>query len=241
MSSGAPEREPLESAEVADVSVVIPARDSARFLAEALASIRVQRPRPAEIVVVDDGSVDDTAAIATAAGDVRLVRQPPRGIAAARNAGIGAARKSWLAFLDADDLWLPGKLELQLAALAAEPELDGVFTHIRNEFVDPALRQRFHAVEGDLPGLHVSTMLVRRRSLLAVGGFDESLLCAEFVDWYARAVDAGTKFRVLEGVYALRRIHGANATLQTQERDGEYVRMLRARIVARRARDRADS
>jgi glycosyltransferase involved in cell wall biosynthesis len=219
-----------------DVTAVIPVRDSARFLADSIGSIRAQDPAPAEIVVVDDGSTDDSAEVAASFPGVRVVRQPPLGIAAARNAGVRAAATPLLAFLDADDLWLAGKLALQLAALAAEPALDGVFTHIRNEFVDPALRSRYRAVEGDVPGLHVSTLLVRREAMLGAAGFDESLTRAEFVDWYARARDAGRRFRVLDGVYALRRIHGGNATLHGPDRDGEYLRMARARIAAARAR-----
>jgi glycosyltransferase involved in cell wall biosynthesis len=223
------------------VSAVIPARDSAAFLAEALESIRAQLPPPGEIVVVDDGSRDATAEIAASGAGVRLVRQPPLGIAAARNAGARAARGEWLAFLDADDLWLPGKLARQLAALAEEPGLDGVFTHIRNEYLQPELRARFRAVEGDVAGPHVSTLLVRKSSLLDRGGFDETLKSAEFVDWYARAIDAGLRFRTVAGVYSLRRIHGANTTLVAPGRNAEYLQTLRARILARRARERPGS
>jgi glycosyltransferase involved in cell wall biosynthesis len=220
----------------ADVTAVIPARDSARFLPDSIGSILAQEPAPAEIVVVDDGSTDGSGEIAAALPLVRLVRQPPLGIAAARNAGARAARTEWLAFLDADDLWLPGKLARQLAALAAEPGLDGVFTQIRNEFVAPELRRRYRAVEGDVAGFHASTLLVRRAALLATGGFDETLRRAEFVDWYARARDAGLLFRLLDGVSVLRRIHGGNATLDGAGRDEEYLRMARARIATLRAR-----
>lgn len=215
------------------VSVVIPARDSARFLAEALASVSAQEPPPGEVIVVDDGSTDATAEIAAATPAVIVQRQPPTGVSAARNAGVERSRGDWIAFLDADDLWLPGKLACQLAAVASEPDLDGVFCHLRNEFTEPELTRRLAAAEGVLPGIHVSTLLVRRAAFRAVGGFDPTRVTIEFADWYARARDAGLRFRVLEMLGVVRRVHGANASLGLRS---EYARFARRRIEELRRR-----
>src|SRR5262245_10754564 len=98
------------------VSCIVPVYNGEAFLGEALASIRAQRHRPIEILVVDDGSTDGTAAVVMAAdAGIRYMRQDNAGGAAARNRGIGMARGTFVAFLDADDLWPPEKLERQIA------------------------------------------------------------------------------------------------------------------------------
>ena len=105
------------------ISVVIPVFNGERFLAEAIESVAAQTLPPEEIIIVDDGSTDASPAIAGSFSKVRLIRQPNTGGAAARNAGIGAARSDLVAFLDQDDLWAPRKLELQAAHVTASPEL----------------------------------------------------------------------------------------------------------------------
>ncbi|MDR5708499.1 MAG: glycosyltransferase family 2 protein, partial [Armatimonadota bacterium] len=97
------------------VSLVIPAHNAEAYLREALDSVFAQTRPPDEVIVVDDGSLDRTPEIAASYGDrVRLVRQPNRGEAAARNTGVRVAQGELIAFLDADDAWLPGYLTSQL-------------------------------------------------------------------------------------------------------------------------------
>ena len=119
------------------ISLIIPAWNAARTLGETLASAVAQSLPPDEIIVVDDGSTDQTAAIATAAG-ARLISQPRQGPAVALNTGIAASRGDVLAFLDADDLWPAEKQAQQSARLAAEPALDGVFGQVEN-FLCPSV------------------------------------------------------------------------------------------------------
>jgi glycosyltransferase involved in cell wall biosynthesis len=104
------------------VSVIVPAHNAEKFLAEALASILAQDYRPIEVIVVDDGSTDGTATIAQAYTDVRYVFQKKQGAAAARNAGLAICSGALIAFLDADDLWVPNKLSRQSAYLDEHPE-----------------------------------------------------------------------------------------------------------------------
>jgi glycosyltransferase involved in cell wall biosynthesis len=107
------------------VSVIVAAYNAEATLAETLRSALAQSYRPVEIILVDDGSTDRTAEIASSFAEVILIRQANAGVAAARNAGIRASRGEWLAPLDADDLWHPAKLERQVAAALAAPELPG--------------------------------------------------------------------------------------------------------------------
>lgn len=187
------------------VSVVIPAWNRAREVGEAVASVRAQRRQPAEILVVDDGSTDDTAAVAESAG-ARVLRQENRGVSAARNAGIHAAGQEWIAFLDSDDLWEPDRLGRQWEALALAPDVGLLFSD-HAVFDDSgiilasALSERSayaHAervelapdvfrIAGDSLGramfggnlVKPSTMLVRRDLLLEVGLFDPTFGHAE--------------------------------------------------------------
>jgi glycosyltransferase involved in cell wall biosynthesis len=109
------------------VTVVIPAFNADQYIGEALESIRAQTVLPAEIIVVDDGSTDRTVAIASGFG-VKLLHQERLGPSAARNAGIIVATQPWVAFLDSDDIWEPGKLEAQWAAVRADRDIGAVFT-----------------------------------------------------------------------------------------------------------------
>ncbi len=178
------------------VSVIIPSRDRAHLLPRALRSVLAQTLPPLEVLVVDDGSTDRTAELVRRDfPGVRLLSQPQRGVSAARNRGIGAARGEWLAFLDSDDEWLPEKLARQLAALAASPghrlcHCDEIWIR-RGRRVNPG---RAHAKAGGwifrrcLPRCAISpSAAVLHRSLVAeVGLFDEDLPACEDYDLWLR-------------------------------------------------------
>ena len=175
------------------VSVVVPAYNAARTLPATIASIEAQTVRPLEILVVDDGSTDATvdAAGATGARDLRVISQANAGHAAARNTGIAAARGRYVAFLDADDVWLPEKLERQLDEIRRNPEIRALQTGAAR--VDDELRllwaetcrrsddQLWDALSfRNMPAL-MSTLLAERGLLDEVGGFDPSLVILQ--DW----------------------------------------------------------
>jgi glycosyltransferase involved in cell wall biosynthesis len=139
------------------LSVVIPTWNRAQLVCEAVESALVQRIGQVEVIVVDDGSTDDTAArLADRFGSkIRLVRMPRRsGPGAARNAGVGLAHGEWLAFLDSDDLWLPGKLDAELRQLERYPQADAI--------VSDALSFR-ESVPDDLSRLALNGLLAASR------------------------------------------------------------------------------
>src|SRR2546427_4231674 len=110
------------------VSVVIPVYNGERYLADAIQSVLDQTYQNLEVIVVDDGSTDGSAAVAKRFGDaIRYVRQANGGVCQARNTGISVARGTYLAFLDQDDLWLPDKLAVQVAYLESHPEVGAVY------------------------------------------------------------------------------------------------------------------
>ncbi len=178
------------------VSVIIPTCNRASLLARALDSVLLQSRPPNEVIVVDDGSSDDTPSLmARRFPGVVYLRQENRGVSAARNHGIRQATSQWLAFLDSDDQWLPHKLERQLALLAAEPHWhiihnDEIWIR-RGRRVNPMKK---HAKQGGWIFAHClplcvispSAVMIRRSVLEAVGLFDEALPACEDYDLWLR-------------------------------------------------------
>jgi glycosyltransferase involved in cell wall biosynthesis len=177
------------------VSVVIPAYNAERYVAETIESVLAQTHAAREIIVVDDGSTDDTRRVLERFGDaIRYQHQPNGGPARARNAGIKVARGELIAFCDADDLWLPNKLELQLARLAERPK--ALLVHSLAYELNSEMGQRLLRTPeaSDYSGecfdrlfhgnrITFSTVLVRKAALDEVGGFDESIRQASVEDY----------------------------------------------------------
>lgn len=215
------------------VSVVIPAFEASRFLREALDSVLAQSYRPLEILVVDDGSTDDTGAIARTYVEVRYFRQERAGAGAARNVGVNMSRGAYIAFLDADDVWLPEKLKQQTRALEEDPALDMVFGHAV-QFADAGTPVTF--TTQPMPGLVAGTLLVRREAIRRAGPFASNMKLAEFVDWYARAIDVGLTHRVLPDVVMRRRRHPSNLGKRERASQGELAHVLKQMLDRRRGR-----
>lgn len=211
------------------VSLVIPCFNQAAFLPAAIDSALAQGEPPAEIVVVDDGSTDASAALAAACGGpVRLVRQANGGAAAARNAGVREARHGLLAFLDGDDLWPPGSLAVRLALLR-ESGADYAFGGVR------PFRGRAADAGPALAGRMAGAMLVRREAFERVGPFDTGLRSAEVIDWSARAGALGLTGASTPETVLLRRLHDANMMLARAETEATRLAVLRAHVARKRA------
>jgi len=219
------------------VSVVIPAFDSARYLPEAIRSALAQHHVPLEIIVVDDGSTDDTVLVARRFGSlVTVIRRDHTGIAATRNAGIAAAHGELVAFLDADDVWLPDKLARQVALLVDDPDLELVFGGVE-QFVSPELVGTVpeQPVGGDDAGRIPSAFVTRASTLARVGPMDEAVTFGDFIDWYDRAAAAGCRVAHVDAVVARRRIHDANAGRRFHDQRADYARTMKRILDRRRA------
>ena len=179
-----------------EVSVVVPTFDRASVLPRALDSVIEQTRLPAEVIVVDDGSTDATAELVESRfPGVRLLRQENRGVSAARNRGIEASRGEWIALLDSDDEWRPRKLEMQLSALEAQPDLrichtDEIWIR-KGRRVNP---RQIHAKHGGwifehclpLCAMSPSSIVIHRSIFEAVGMFNEALPACEDYDLWLR-------------------------------------------------------
>lgn len=221
------------------VSVVVPVFAGERFLGEALETIAAQSHPHLETIVVDDGSPDASAAIAAGYPDVRLLREPHRGVAAARNAGVRAAHGELIAFLDQDDLWHAEKIALQVALLAERPELAIALSHVEMVLLDGTPRPTWLTWEtGRQRGYLPSTWLVRREAFELVGLFDTRYRIVCDADWLARAKDRGLRNGMLAQTLVQWRIHDANGSYEQAQMRSETFSMLRATAERQRERDR---
>ena len=178
------------------VSVIIPTYNRAHLLPRCLDSVSSQELKPLEIIVVDDGSTDSTRDLVRRDyPGIKLISQENKGVSAARNAGIGAAAGDWLAFLDSDDAWLPGKLDRQVQAVRKDPDIGIVHTDeiwIRNGVrVNPHLKHRKYGgsiFKYCLPlcVISPSSVMIHRRVFDRVGLFDETLPVCEDYDLWLR-------------------------------------------------------
>jgi glycosyltransferase involved in cell wall biosynthesis len=191
------------------ISVIICVRDGEAFLREALDSIADQALPNVEAIVVDDGSQDNSAAIARSHRiEARVVSQPPSGLSAALNCGVRIASGEFVAFLDHDDVWPSGRLSDMLAAIRQAPELDAVYGKVVNTNADLVPL-------GDPVAVRLlGALLVRRKAALQVGEFRTDIVHAAILDWMSRATTAGLQFREVDRVVLLRRIHGENLGLR---------------------------
>ncbi|MDX1419733.1 MAG: glycosyltransferase family 2 protein [Rubricoccaceae bacterium] len=232
------------------VTVIVPAYNAGRFVAEAVRSAQAQTHPHVEILVVDDGSTDDTAAQVQALADrdprIRLIRQPNRGVAAARNRGLAEARGAFVAPLDADDRWHPEKLARQLRAMEDEAvgmvytgwercDRDGrpLPDSARTPRVEGWLADRF--VRSNLIAC-ASVPLFRKACLDRVGGYDdhrpiEGAGCEDW-DLYLRVAERYPVAAVPEPLVGYRQSDRSMSTDSVRMKRS-YDRMI-ARLVARR-------
>lgn len=235
------------------VSVVIPCFNAEPYIVGAIRSVLAQDWPNLEIVVVDDGSSDRSAELAldTFPG-IALLRQVNQGVAVARNKGIAHARGDWIAFLDADDIWLPGKLRAQWETLSARPDVRMSYTAWEvwssteqsptPEYVAALLDQSGDADRWSGPTgwvypdllldcvVWTSTVLVHRSVLSEVGQFDSTLPRGEDYDLWLRASRVTEILRVA-APYALYRMHPNSLTTSVPEEN--YHSMVVSRALAR--------
>lgn len=231
------------------VSVIMPAYNSSAYIAEAIGSVLDQDYGNLELIVVDDGSSDDTTALARSFGEkVTVIEQANSGPAAARNRGVMQARGELLAFMDSDDVWAPGKVKAQVDYLQQHPDVgivygrlirwlekeDGTFDPPPGPGSPPSDRP----VAPDRSGwiypellldsvIWIVTAMVRRPIWDALGGMDESLRCGEDYDFFIRASRI-CRMHELDEVLASYRIHRQSACQIVRRDDPEYAVMVSA-------------
>lgn len=221
-----------------ETSVVVTVRNGARFVAEAIESVRAQLGQRDEILVVDDGSTDATAAILAPLDDPRLRRftTPSQGVSAARNRGMEAARGSYLAFLDYDDLWPEGRHATLLGLLKAESEIDVAAGRIEVRFEPDAIDHDMAVLHGKHLASLVGTCLYRKAAIEPLGGFAESMQLGEDAEFHQRLVEAGLRLHFDDCTSLIYRRHGGNITNDKQAVRRSFIDLARRQLARRKAR-----
>jgi glycosyltransferase involved in cell wall biosynthesis len=211
------------------VSVVIPVFNGERFLREAVQSVLDQQYAPLEIIIVDDGSTDGTATVARSLPEaVRYLHQPNQGPAAARNRGIEQAQGGLIAFADADDLWPPAKLELQLPYLINDPGVEIVMGRVQL-LSETGLTESAFSV-------NLGCAVIRKSVFDRVGLFDETMRYSEDVDWFMRARESGAAIMTIDAVTLFYRQHEQNMTRGKSTSELNVLKALKRSLDRRRER-----
>jgi glycosyltransferase involved in cell wall biosynthesis len=226
------------------VSVIIPVYNYDRYLAEAVESVLSQTYQRLEVIVVDDGSTDQSGQVARSFADrgMRYCHQVHAGIGPARNKGVELAQGEFLAFLDADDRWPREKIERQLRAFDSDPTLEMVFGQALQLQNGPewesGVKNKNLAAPGMVPGMVPGTMLIKRAAFHRVGKFQGDWKVGEFIDWYARAIELQIRSLVLPELLLWRRIHDSNQGVRERQSVSDYARVLKAKLDRSRAEGR---
>jgi glycosyltransferase involved in cell wall biosynthesis len=216
--------EPMNNTSRSPISVVIPCYNAGAFLAEAIDSALGQSHAPREVIVVDDGSTDDSAALAERYGPpVRVIRQVNQGESTARNRGMDEAEGEWVALLDADDVWEPEKLEAQIDVARRDPDVGCIHTNFRYFGLSEEMPPVPEGVRRN--DFNLATMLLRRQVKASTAMVRRSLP-VQFPEWTQRAEDMiyfadlarrGIRFVYLGSVLARARQHAAQQTRNGNE------------------------
>lgn len=219
------------------VSAIIPVYNGERFVAEAIESVLAQRGGNVEVIVVDDGSTDGTAQVASRFQEsVRYAYQPNSGPPAARNRGLKIARGDVIGFLDADDLWAENKLELQLARLEDDPSVEIVIGLKQvaklGKLVDG--KHESDNLWDPIVNLSLGCALFRRPVFDTIGFFDETMRYCDDWDWFMRARELGVPMVIHSDVTLIARRHESNLTNRTDVAHSYAIKMLKKSLDRRR-------
>lgn len=224
------------------ITTIIPVRNGAKFITDALASLSRQIILPDEILVVDDGSTDNTVEVVLAASNsnpaIKLLKGPQKGPGPARNVAMEQASGDIITFLDADDLWPADKLHVQLQRLNKEPRVDVVSGFIR--YFDKLSRQKLAPADdsriNDIFHVHLGAAVFRRSVFEKLGHFHEDLLYSEDVDLLLKIREADIPMAILKHVTLYYRRHeNAMTTTVTPEESKSFNTAIFRSIMRRRA------
>jgi glycosyltransferase involved in cell wall biosynthesis len=220
------------------VSVIIPVYNGERYLVESIESVLAQTYRPIEVIVVDDGSTDNTSEIVVTdfCDSVQYIYQDNSGPASARNAGLANAKGDIIAFIDADDFWSNDKLKIQLPLLISNPELEivlGCLQYIRqSKSVEGG--DEFEKISRPFVSFHFGASLIRKSAFEKIGLLDTTMNHFEDIDWFLHARDAGISIMTHQDVVFFYRLHDRNLSSNKYGSNSYFLKALKKSIDRRR-------
>lgn len=223
------------------VSVIIPAYNAGSFLASSIQNVLRQYYFPKEIIIIDDGSSDNSEKIARSFKEVRYFYQENSGPAVARNLGIQMAKGNILAFNDADDLWSLDKLNVQYSEIEKDPSIEIVIGWIA---LFKGQDNKGNAIEILAPSQPIfaysfGSSLIKKSAFEKVGLLDVDFIFGEDVDWFLRAREKKISIKMIEDVVLFYRKHQTNMTNNSSLKDLYLVRALKKSLNRRRKNDKA--
>ena len=222
------------------VSVIIPVYNAENFIEEAILSIFAQEYEPMEIIAINDGSTDASLEkLQKYAKDIRIIDQGNAGVAAARNNGVVQSSGAYIAFLDNDDLFLPGKISAQVAYLEKHPDIH-MCVPLCEGFLEYGVQKPDWVRDGFLDIAHrnlsPSAWLIRKQLFSHVGMFDPQYVIASDTDWIARVIKAGYKIGTAEQVLWRKRVHQKNASYVLNPTERENYRRELLSLIAKKTK-----
>jgi glycosyltransferase involved in cell wall biosynthesis len=219
------------------VSVILPVFNGECYVSQAIESVLSQHYVQSELIVVDDGSLDNSASIARSYKEVHVLHQHNQGVAVARNSGITAARGTFIAFIDQDDLWSPNKLNVQVHYLMKNPEVQYVNAWTK-VFVEQghALMSRYTSdfMEHAHKARTLGTFVARKSLFERVGIFQPKFRIACDVEWFVRLKGYSVPSYIIPEVLLYKRIHNSNLSSDIRTNRKEVFTILRDAIAQQR-------
>lgn len=219
------------------VSVILAVYNGEKYLAETIESVLSQTYSPIEFIIINDGSEDSTASIIKQySGKIRYHHQANQGQPAAMNKGISMATGSYLAFIDADDLYTPDKIALHVACLEENQSVDMVFGYAEHFFtpeLNAEIRKKLICPTNVMRGYLASGGLFRRSTFDRVGEFAVGQCIGAFIDWYMRSNELGLKNMFTPHKVLMRRIHDSNCGLFSRYSSEAYLNTIKIALKRR--------
>ncbi len=213
-----------------DITCIIPIYNGEKYIAECIESVLSQTLAISKVIVVNDGSEDNTLKVLEQfSGKIEVINKPHTGISDTLNMGIEAADTEYIAFIDADDTWDPGKTATQMEAIKKN-HVDMCFCGVKN-FLSPEMTEQEKKMvrlgQPELKGYSKIAMLVQRDVFERVGLFDKKVLTGDFIEWYSRAMSEDVTHYFVDEILCRRRIHLTNMTRSEAYDLKDYTSILR--------------
>ena len=217
------------------VSVIIPVYNGAHHVGEAIESVLAQDYPLHEIIVADDGSTDDSPAVARSYPGVTVLQLEHAGVSATRNAAVAASSGEWLGFLDADDWWLPGKIRAQVEIVESGTTAGIILCERVHVFEEVPAWFTWPTNQVSKTSFEPSSWLIKRSTFDMVGGFTVGRALGEDMNWLLRAWSLGVTQKVARETLLKRRIHGSNASAALPSAEVQMMDLLRESLAIKKA------
>ena len=210
------------------ISIMMPTYNNAKYIKQAIESIYAQNYDNIEIIVVDDGSTDNTKEIVQQYKDIKYFYIEHKGISVARNTALEKSKGEYIAFLDSDDYWLPNKLNTQIQYFKDHPDCEIVFTKYENFFEDEKLKTNKRAMHEKMMEKflkqYLPSSVIKKELFEKYGNFDENFSGVEDTEFLYRLLKKGVSINhIIPEVFYVRRIHGKNVTLNYNQDTVKYI------------------